>query len=214
MKVVFLCVENSNRSQMAEAFARMHGGIDAYSAGSRPSGRVNPRAVAAMEELGYDLAAHESKSLAELPDVEFDAAVTMGCGDACPTLLAKRRIDWQIPDPKELPPAEFAQVRDMIGRQVRDLLAELGASMSQSLNRRWASAICCCGSSARQWCSRSCAAFRLHRRKGPQCNSCRWPIRSHTACWQERILPPCWCMPGGWSCATRRCWCSPGIGCW
>ncbi len=126
MKVVFVCVENSNRSQMAEAFARMHGGIDAYSAGSRPSGRVNPRAVAAMQELGYDLAAHESKSLAELPDVEFDVAVTMGCGDACPTLRAKRRIDWQIPDPRELPPAEFAQVRDLIGLQVRELLAELG----------------------------------------------------------------------------------------
>lgn len=127
-RVVFVCVENSNRSQMAEAFARMIGGTEAYSAGSRPSGRVNPKAIAAMQELGYDLAAHQSKSLAELPDIEFDAAVTMGCGDECPMLRARRRIDWQIPDPKELPPSEFAKVRDMIEAKVRELVAELSGS--------------------------------------------------------------------------------------
>jgi protein-tyrosine-phosphatase len=126
-RVVFVCVENSNRSQMAEAFARIVGGVEAYSAGSRPSGKVNPKAIAAMKELGYDLATHQSKSLAELPEIEFDAAVTMGCGDACPTLRARRRFDWQIPDPKELPPAEFAKVRDLIGQKVRELLAELGS---------------------------------------------------------------------------------------
>jgi arsenate reductase len=127
-RVVFVCIENSNRSQMAEAFTRMVGGIEAYSAGSRPSGRVNPKAIAAMRELGYDLTTHQSKSLADLPDVAFDAAVTMGCGDECPSLRAQRRIDWQIPDPKELPPAEFARVRDLIGQKVRELLAELEAS--------------------------------------------------------------------------------------
>lgn len=126
-RIVFVCVENSNRSQMAEAFAQMIGGIEAYSAGSRPSGKVNPKAIAAMQELGYDLAAHESKSIADLPDTEFDAAVTMGCGDECPTLCARRRIDWQIPCPKEMPPEEFAKVRDLIGRKVRELLHELGA---------------------------------------------------------------------------------------
>ena len=126
-RVVFVCVENSNRSQMAEAFARMIGGIEAYSAGSRPSGKVHPKAIAAMQELGYDLAAHHSKSLAELPNVEFDAAVTMGCGDECPALRAKRRIDWQIPCPNELPPEEFEKIRDQIGRRVRELLAELDA---------------------------------------------------------------------------------------
>ena len=127
-RVVFVCVENSNRSQMAEAFTSMVGGIEACSGGSRPSGRVNPQAIAAMRELGYDLAAHQSKSIADLPDIEFDAAVTMGCGDECPTLRARRRIDWQIPDPKELPPVEFARVRDLIGTKVRELVAELGAS--------------------------------------------------------------------------------------
>ena len=120
MKAVFVCVENSNRSQMAEAFARM-AGIEAYSAGSRPSGQVNPKAIAAMRELGYDLSAHRSKSLDDLPDETFDVAVTMGCGDSCPTLKAKRREDWQIPDPKALSPEEFRAVRDLIGAKVKEL---------------------------------------------------------------------------------------------
>ena len=96
MKVVFVCIENSNRSQMAEAFARL-AGVEAYSAGSRPSGVINPKAFAAMQELGYDLTAHQSKGLYDLPDIPFDVAVTMGCGDECPLVLAKRRFDWQIP---------------------------------------------------------------------------------------------------------------------
>ena len=120
MKAVFVCVENSNRSQMAEAFARM-AGIDAYSAGSRPSGNVNPKAIEAMKELGYDLTAHHSKSLDDLPKETFDVAVTMGCGDACPMLKAARREDWQIPDPKEMPPEQFREVRDLIGRKVKEL---------------------------------------------------------------------------------------------
>lgn len=126
--LLFVCVENSNRSQMAEAFARMHGGPDvvAHSAGSRPSGRVNPKAIAAMHELGYDLGRHQSKSLAEVPDVTYDAVITMGCGDSCPSVPAKRREDWQIPDPKDLPPDEFRHVRDLIESQVVTLLQDLG----------------------------------------------------------------------------------------
>lgn len=120
MKAVFVCVENANRSQIAEAFARL-AGVEAYSAGSRPSGKLNPRAIAAMKELGYDLSVHTSKSLDDLPDVEFDVAVTMGCGDACPNLKAVRREDWQIPDPKELPPEQFREVRDLIAQKVREL---------------------------------------------------------------------------------------------
>lgn len=126
-RVVFVCVENSNRSQMAEAFARMIGGesVDAYSAGSKPSGKVNPKAVDAMAGLGYDLTTHHSKGLTDLPDVPFDAAVTMGCGDECPMLKAERRVDWQIPDPKHMERAEFEKVRDLIGSKVKDLLTEL-----------------------------------------------------------------------------------------
>jgi protein-tyrosine-phosphatase len=128
--VLFVCVENSNRSQMAEAFARRHGGgrVEAYSAGSRPSGTVNPRAVEFMREVGYDLTAHASKGLTALPDVEFDVLVRMGCGDdGCPARGARLREDWLIPDPKQLPPDQFRAVRDLIERKVQGLLADLGA---------------------------------------------------------------------------------------
>ena len=127
-RVLFVCVENANRSQMAEAFARILGGpaIDAYSAGSRPSGTVNPKAVEVMRELGYDLSAHGSKSLDELPEVEFDFVVTMGCGDACPMVRAQQRADWSIPDPKHLPPDEFLAVRDLIRGKVQATLEALG----------------------------------------------------------------------------------------
>jgi arsenate reductase len=126
-RVLFVCVENSNRSQMAEAFARIHGAdrVEASSAGSQPSGRVNPRAVEFMREIGYDLSQHQSKSLADLPDVEYDVAVTMGCGDRCPLVRAQRREDWAIPDPKELPAGEFRSVRDLIEQKVKALLAEI-----------------------------------------------------------------------------------------
>ena len=125
--VVFVCVENSNRSQMAEAFARMHGGdgIAACSAGSRPSGRVNPRAVEFMREVGYDLTTHTSKSLDQFNGREVEVAVTMGCGDECPLVKAKRREEWQIPDPKEMPPELYREVRDLIERKVKELLAAL-----------------------------------------------------------------------------------------
>ena len=126
-RVIFVCVENSNRSQMAEAFAHIHGGnrVDAVSAGSSPSGRVNPKAIEAMKEIGYDLTTHASKGLDEFNGQEFDAAVTMGCGDECPLVRAKRRVDWQIPDPKEMSPEKFREVRDLIEMKVRGLLNEI-----------------------------------------------------------------------------------------
>lgn len=125
--LLFVCVENSNRSQMAEAFARIHGGaaVEAFSAGSRPSGRVNPKAVAAMAEVGYDLSTHTSKGLDGFDGMEFDAAVTMGCGDECPRVVARSRLDWNIPDPKELPSDRFNEVRDLIERKVKELLAQM-----------------------------------------------------------------------------------------
>src|SRR5688572_15013257 len=124
-KILFVCVENSNRSQMSEAFARIHGkdSVDAYSAGSKPSGTVNPKAIAAMKELGYDLALHRSKSLTDVEQyAPFDAVVTMGCGDACPWMPAKKFIDWEIPDPKHMEHDEFNKVRDFIGEKVKELL--------------------------------------------------------------------------------------------
>ena len=129
-RILFVCVENSNRSQMAEAFARIHGGADqfqAHSAGSRPSGIVNPKAIAAMHEKGYDLTRHTSKSLLEVPQIEWDAVITMGCGDECPFVRARRREDWALPDPKHLESPEFNKVRDEIEARVLTLIDSLRA---------------------------------------------------------------------------------------
>jgi protein-tyrosine-phosphatase len=124
-KILFVCIENSNRSQMSQAFAKIIGGdsVESYSAGSKPSGIVNPKAIAAMKELGYDLSKHDSKSLDEVKGfAPFDAVVTMGCGDACPWMPAKKFIDWEIPDPKNMEPAAFNEVRDLIKRKVAELI--------------------------------------------------------------------------------------------
>jgi len=127
-KLLFICIENSNRSQMSQAFATILGGenIEAYSAGSKPSGIVNPKAIAAMKELGYDLSTHDSKSLEEVKAfAPFDVVVTMGCGDACPWMPAKKFVDWRIPDPKHMEPTAFNEVRDYIKNQVQQLLMHL-----------------------------------------------------------------------------------------
>src|SRR5713226_7991825 len=94
-RILFVCVENSNRSQMAEAFARIHGGesVEAYSAGSRPSGKINPKAIAAM-----------------------------GCGDECPFVRGREREDWDSPDPKDMPPEDFRKVRDLIETKVKAVI--------------------------------------------------------------------------------------------
>lgn len=127
-RLLFVCVENSCRSQIAEAFARMLAGdgVEASSGGSRPSGVVNPRAIESMAELGYDLGVHRSEGLDDVPPGPFDAVVTMGCGDACPHVPARRREDWEVKDPKDLPPDEFRAVRDDIRRRVAALLVDLG----------------------------------------------------------------------------------------
>jgi arsenate reductase (thioredoxin) len=124
-KILFVCIENSNRSQMAQAFATIlgGGGIESFSAGSNPSGKINPKAISSMKELGYDLSKHHSKSLEEVKEhAPFDVVITMGCGDACPWMPAKQFVDWQIPDPKEMAPAEFNKVRDLIRGKVSELL--------------------------------------------------------------------------------------------
>lgn len=133
-RVLFVCIENACRSQMAEAFARKLGAgrVEAYSAGSRPAGGVNPRAIAFMAECGYDLRHQASKPLSAFEGQAFDAIVTMGCGDACPWLPAARRVDWALPDPKALPDDGFRAVRDEIELRVQRLLSELDASTSKA----------------------------------------------------------------------------------
>lgn len=112
---------------MAQAFANIHGRglIRAYSAGSKPSGKINPKTIAAMKELGYDLSVHDSKSLDEIPNHEYEYAVTMGRGDACPFIMAKHREDWQIPDPRDMNETDFRKVRDLIEQNVKELLATI-----------------------------------------------------------------------------------------
>jgi len=125
-RILFVCIENANRSQMAEAFAHIYGGsgVDAQSAGSRPSGQINPKALRFMAELGYDLSVHTSKSLDEI-EGEFDAVVTMGCGDSCPWVPARRREDWNLPDPKHMDDDGYRAVRDEIAARVKRLLESL-----------------------------------------------------------------------------------------
>lgn len=109
---------------MAEAFAKIHGekSVNAWSAGSKPSGVINPKAIAAMTEIGYDLSAHQSKSLNEIPEVVYEYAITMGCGDECPLVIAHHKEDWDIPDPKNMDTEAFRKIRDLIEEKVKILL--------------------------------------------------------------------------------------------
>lgn len=132
-RILFVCVENSCRSQMAEAFARRRAGqieepIEVYSAGSAAAGRVNPRAIEFMAEAGYDLSEQQSTSVDDLPQTHFDYVITMGCGDACPYVPAERREDWDLADPKNLPNDEFRRIRDEISARVDALFARFAAS--------------------------------------------------------------------------------------
>ncbi len=123
--VLFVCIENSCRSQMAEGFARHYAGdkMDIYSAGSRPSGIVHPLSLKAMSEIGIVISKQHSKGFSDLPYDSFDYVVTMGCGDNCPMIKAKTRLDWQIPNPTASDYDFFKSVRDTIGEKVKELIA-------------------------------------------------------------------------------------------
>ena len=126
-KILFVCIENSNRSQMAQAFAKIHGQgiVEAYSAGSKPSGKVNPKAVEIMKEIGCDLTTHQSKSLDEIPQGEYEYVVSMGCGENCPFVPAKNRIEWNIPNPKNMDKEQMREVRRLIERHVKELIEKI-----------------------------------------------------------------------------------------
>ena len=124
--ILFVCVENSCRSQMAEGFARAlaAGKVATYSAGSRPSGHVHPLAVRLMRERGIDLSGHASKGLGDLPQgIVWDYVVTMGCGDACPHLPARQHLEWDLADPNLMGDEGFRTVRDRIETLVREIVS-------------------------------------------------------------------------------------------
>ncbi len=126
--VLFVCVHNAGRSQMAAALTRhLAGGrVVVRSAGSAPAAAIHPGVVEALREIGLDVAGETPKHLADASVETADVVVTMGCGDACPVVPGTRREDWQVPDPAGRPLAEVRPVRDEIERRVRALLASLG----------------------------------------------------------------------------------------
>jgi len=126
-KILFVCVENSCRSQMAEGFAKALGGVklEAYSAGSNPSGKVNPEAIKVMRQIGIDISTAKSKGFNELAVKEFDYVVTMGCKDICPFVPAKKHIDWEIEDPKGKGEEFFRKTRDQIKEKIESLIREV-----------------------------------------------------------------------------------------
>lgn len=126
-RVLFVCLHNAGRSQMAEAlFARAAGGRhEARSAGTTPAGQVHPEVVAAMRELGIELEGRRPRRLSR-EDAEWaDVVVTMGCGDQCPHVPGSRYLDWDLEDPRGRSPAEVRATRDQIGRRVAGLLEQL-----------------------------------------------------------------------------------------
>ena len=131
-QVLFLCIHNAGRSQMALGwFEHLAGGrAVAFSGGSEPADTVNPSAVAAMNEVGIDLSGYQPKRWTDAVIAAADVVVTMGCGDTCPYVPGTRYEDWPVPDPAGLPIESVRPIRDEIGARVRALLAELGIELT------------------------------------------------------------------------------------
>ncbi len=126
-KILFVCVENAGRSQMAQGFAETFGKgkVEVYSAGSRPASQINPLAIEVMKEKSIDLSGRLPKGLNDLPPVEMDYLITMGCEETCPAVPTKTIIEWQIPDPKGKPIDEVRRIRDVLEAKVKTLLEEV-----------------------------------------------------------------------------------------
>jgi arsenate reductase (thioredoxin) len=127
MRILFVCIENAGRSQMAEAFARRFVPPDweVFSAGSQPAKAPHPLAISAMQELGIDLSQNRPKGFDALPEGPFDVVVGMGCGEACPAHRTKRVVNWEIQNPKGQPTEAVRTIRDQIKTHVQALLKEL-----------------------------------------------------------------------------------------
>jgi protein-tyrosine-phosphatase len=126
-KILFVCVENARRSQMAQGFAEALGQekLEVFSAGSNPSSSIDPLVIEVMKEKGIDLSGKRPKSLDDLPPVEMDYLVTMGCEETCPAVLTKKIIEWDIPDPKGKSIELYREIRDIIDHEVRALLEDI-----------------------------------------------------------------------------------------
>ena len=131
--VLFLCVHNAGRSQMAAGFMRTHGGdsVEVFSAGSEPAASLNPAAVEAMREVGIDIAAETPRRWTEEMIGSVDVVVTMGCGDTCPYVPGTRYVDWEIEDPAGKDLDLVRLIRDELERRVKALLAELVGGSAQ-----------------------------------------------------------------------------------
>ena len=127
-RIAFVCVENARRSQMAEGFANAfgRGKLEVYSAGSGPSSQIDPLVIEVMKEKRIDLSGKRPKGLNDLPSIQMDYLITMGCEETCPAVLAKKMIEWQIPDPKGKSVDVFREVRDLIKNKVKTLYEEIG----------------------------------------------------------------------------------------
>lgn len=123
--ILFLCVHNAGRSQMAAGFARTFGGVEVFSGGSEPADAVNPVAVEVMAEVGIDISGRVPQRFTDELLERVDVVVTMGCGDTCPYVPGKRYVDWPLDDPKGLPVGEVRRIRDEIRGLVEDLVAQL-----------------------------------------------------------------------------------------
>jgi arsenate reductase len=135
MNVLFVCVQNAGRSQIAEALFERAGGAG-RSAGTAPADRVHPEVVEVMREVGVELEGRAPHRL-DNADVEWaDVVVTMGCGDACPVLPGKRYVDWELPDPAGRPLDEVRKIRDEIAERIRSLVNELGARGEKAVTGR------------------------------------------------------------------------------
>ncbi len=131
-EVLFVCVHNAGRSQMAAALtARLSGGrVNVRSAGSEPAGQINPAVVQAMEEIGLDLSQEFPKPLSDEFVRAADVVITMGCGDACPIFPGKRYLDWELDDPAGRDLAAVRTIREDIRARVEGLLRELGVTVA------------------------------------------------------------------------------------
>ncbi len=128
INMVFVCVENARRSQMAQGFAEAlgQGKVEVYSAGSRPSQQIDPMIIEVMKEIGIDLSSKRPKSLNDLPSIEMDYLVTMGCEEMCPAIPAKKIIEWEIPDPKGKSIEFYREIRDLVENKVKAFIEEIG----------------------------------------------------------------------------------------